>query len=241
MRVVASEYAFDAPRQVQAGVVHIQLLNHGTDVHESLIVRFSGTAGSAGAYVDSVRADVDFPAFAVDLGGPGLTAAGDSTEVWLELAPGRYALVCWKGDHLQRGMARDLEVIGRTEAGRSRPPAADLVLGLIEYGYVLDGPLTAGRHVIRIENRGKQPHEADIFRLAPGLAVRDYVAWLDNGEHGESPVRPVGGVGDLAPGHEMWLAVSLTPGRYFIICQVPDAHDGQPHHRHGMVREFAVQ
>src|SRR5262249_8389575 len=100
------------------------------------------------------------------------------------LTPGRYALVCWKGDHLRRGMARDFEVVRGSDTRKRNAPAADVDLGLVEYGYELKGPLITGRQVIRIENRGTQPHEADLFRLGPGQSAQDYVAWLDGGEHG---------------------------------------------------------
>jgi hypothetical protein len=39
----------------------------------------------------------------------------------------------------------------------------------------------------------------------------------------------------------MWLEVSVSPERYFIVCQVLDAPDGQPDHRHGTVWEFEVR
>jgi len=239
MRIAAHDYGYDMPARVPAGLVHLRLVNRGPDIHEAMVVHFT-SAGSAAQYVDSVRAHVDFPAFAEDLGGAGLAAAGDSTDVYLQLEPGHYAIVCWKGDHLSRGMARGFVV----EADSSAPvtlPHADLSILMSEYGYQLSGPITAGRHVIRVENRGSQPHEADIIRLAAGQTPRDYIAWLDGGEQGQPPAEVAGGTGDFWPGHTVWMAVNLPPGRYFIICQVPDAGDGKPHYDHGMTREFEVK
>ena len=239
LTLVTHEFSYEMPASVPAGLVRLTLQNHGRDVHEGVIVRFTDPRGNAAAYVDSVRADVDFPAFATDLGGPGLTASGDSTTVWLELTPGRYAVVCWKGDHLRRGMAHDLEVTTATGA-ESKPPVASAEISLRDYTFLLSTPLRAGRQVLYVRNDGSEAHEADIFRLSDSTSVGDYIAWLKSGEAGPPPVDPVGGLGDLAPGRELWLSIDLAPGRYFLLCQVPAAADGQPHYQHGMVLEFTV-
>lgn len=237
--LVAHEYGYEMPASVPAGLVRLELRNQGRDVHEALLVRFADPRGSAGSYVDSVRAKVDFPSFATDQGGPGLTPAGRSTTVWLALSLGRYAVVCWKGDHLRLGMAHDLEVTAATGPS-ALPPAATADLSLRDYSFRLAAPLLAGPQILHIRNDGAEPHEADIFRLTDTTTIQDYLAWLKGGEVGRPPVDPVGGVGDLAPGRELWLAVDLKPGRYFILCQVPAASDGRRHYEHGMVLEFTV-
>jgi hypothetical protein len=239
VRIEATEYGYIVPRSLPEGLLHFRLVNRGQDIHEALIVRFSDSAGSAAAYVDSVRADVDFPAFAMDLGGAGLTGSGDSSEVWLTLSRGRYALVCWKGDHLRRGMAHDLEVVAAAPANVASP-REDVVVTLADYAFRLSTSLTAGSHLIRVENRGQQPHEVDMFRLLPGHAVQDYIAWSEAGEIGQPPAEPIGGVGDLVPGRQLWFPIVFRPGRYFMICHVPDAQDGRPHYAHGMIYSFAI-
>jgi len=35
--------------------------------------------------------------------------------------------------------------------------------------------------------------------------------------------------------------VDLKPGRYALICFLPDASDGKPHFEHGMVREIELE
>ncbi len=243
IRIVSHDYGYQMPARMPAGLVHLRLINQGPDIHEAMVIHFRST-GSAAGYVDSVRADVDFPAFAEDLGGSGLAPPGDSTDVYLRLEPGHYAIVCWKGDHLSRGMAQDFVVesdSARIGAGPRPEPDADLSISMSEYGYALSGPVSAGRHLIKVENHGAQPHEADIVRLGPGRTARDYLDWLDGGEHGLPPAEPVGGVGDFISGRTVWMDVTFTPGRYFIVCQVPDASDGKPHYQRGMIREFEVR
>jgi uncharacterized cupredoxin-like copper-binding protein len=236
--VTAREFAYDMPDQVPAGLVQVRLINQGTDLHEALVVRLTGPDASASAYVDSVRADVDFPAFATDLGGPGLTLPGASSLVWLALERGRYAIVCWKGNHLRQGMAHDLEVTAATGAPPA-VPSSTATVHLVDYAFDPSGPLRAGQQVLHIRNTGSEPHEADLFRLAEGQSPAEYIRWLQEGEVGVPPVEPVGGLGDLAPGREIWVQVTLRPGRYFWLCQVPAA-DGRPHYERGMVLEFTV-
>lgn len=226
------------PDSVPAGLVHITLRNVGHDIHEAVLVRFTDTIGTATAYADSVRAHVDFPSNARDVGGAALTLPGDTSGVWLRLTPGRYAVVCWKGDHLVRGMAHDLWVVA-SEGVAAAPPRVTRELTLVDFAFLLDTPFTAGRHVLHVRNVGREAHEGDIFRATPTAGLRDYRAWSDSGEHGLPPVTPIAGFGDIYPGQEAWVALVLTPGRYFIVCLVPSA-DKRPHIERGMYREFVI-
>ena len=38
----------------------------------------------------------------------------------------------------------------------------------------------------------------------------------------------------------VYVAVNLLPGKYLLICFLPDATDGKPHAAHGMVQPFDV-
>lgn len=241
--ITSSEYGYRMPDSIPAGLVHITLHNAGKDIHEALLVRFTDSTMTAAAYADSVRAHVDFPSNAEDVGGAALTLPGDSSGVWLRLEPGRYAVVCWKGDHLSRGMAHDLRVVA-TEAARrnpGRPPTPTRQLTLVNFAFMFDSPLTAGHHVIHVRNAGTEAHEGDMMKATPTAGLREYLAWIDSGTKGLPPVAPIAAFGDLYPGKEAWVAVDLTPGRYFMLCDVPAKADGRPHRKHGMVTEFTVE
>jgi hypothetical protein len=136
-------------------------------------------------------------------------------------------------------MAHDLEAMPTIDSP-AEPPAWTADLSLQEYSFHLATPLLPGRQILHVRNDGTEAHEADIFRLTNTTTVEDYLAWLKAGEVGPPPVDPVGGLGDLAPGRELWLSLALPPGRYFILCQVPAAGDHRPHYEHGMVLEFTV-
>jgi uncharacterized cupredoxin-like copper-binding protein len=239
LRIIAVEYGFQMSDSVPAGLVHITLRNAGRDMHEAVLVRFTDTIGTARAYADSVRAHVDFPSNAQDVGGAALTLPGDSSGVWLQLAPGHYAVVCWKGDHLSRGMAHDLRVVASNRVP-DNPPRATRQLTLRDFAFELDTPFTAGRHLLHVRNVGSEAHEGDIIRVTPAAGLREYLAWLAADAPGLPPATLVAGFGDLYPGKEAWIELVLTPGRYFIICGVPAKADKRPHYQRGMLTEFSI-
>jgi len=80
-----------------------------------------------------------------------------------------------------------------------------------------------------------------MFKATPTIGLREYLAWLDSGERGLPPIAPVAAFGAIYPGKEAWIELRLTPGKYFIVCQVPAIADRRPHSQHGMVNEFTVE
>jgi hypothetical protein len=81
----------------------------------------------------------------------------------------------------------------------------------------------------------------DIIKATPTAGLREYLAWIDSGSKGLPPVAPVAAFGDIYPGKEAWFATRVTPGRYFVVCQIPAKSDGRPDFKHGMVTEFTVE
>jgi hypothetical protein len=175
LAITSNEYGYHMPDSVPAGLVHITLRNAGHDIHEAVLVHFTDTIGTAAAYADSIRAHVDFPSNAEDVGGAALTMPGDSSGVWLQLTPRRYAVVCWKGDHLSRGMVHDLRVVA-SDGLSGKPPRPTRQLVLVDFAFTLDAPLTAGRHVVHVRNAGTEAHEADIVKATPAIGLREYLA-----------------------------------------------------------------
>ncbi len=243
VRLVSHEFSLEVPTSLPAGLVHLRLINEGQDIHEALITRMTSDAGTADRYVEQWKAGNSWPEFAADVGGTALTAPGDSSDVWMRLSPGRYAVICTKGDHVHRGMAADLVV--RAQPGAqvdTSTPGADLELALLDYAYTFPGTVTAGAHRIHIVNRGTEPHEMDIYRLELGQTLDDLIRWTKGDEAGAPPLALAGGGGDLLPGGEEWIAVNLRPGRYVMLCTIPQGKrdDGTPHHALGMIRYFTV-
>src|SRR5258706_2433552 len=238
LRIVATDSSFVTPDSVPSGFTEVRLINTGHEIHECVLAHCLNALAIHGTYVDSVRAGVELPAFAEDVGGPGLASPGDSTIAWLDLPPGRYGVYCWNGDHIERGIARDFEVVPSTHV--AAPPAADLHVGMFEYGYALAGSWRAGRHTLLAENGGVEPHEFDCYRLVDAHTPDDFMAWVHHGRRGPAPAIAVGGTGDFVPGPQVWIQVTLSRGRYVAFCEVPARSDHQPHYHHGMHQEIVV-
>jgi hypothetical protein len=45
----------------------------------------------------------------------------------------------------------------------------------------------------------------------------------------------------MEPGMTEYFTANFTPGRYGLLCFLPDAKDGKPHFVHGMVQEITVK
>lgn len=132
-------------------------------------------------------------------------------------------------------------------APQGQTSAPPLRIVATDSGFVLPRRVPAGLTQVRLVNRGSIVHEGILVHfIAPGSAAayadsfRAGSTWLETGRRGESPVIPLGGSGSLVRGREVWLPMTLTPGRYFMFCEVETKRSGIPHYRHGMYREFVV-
>lgn len=239
VRIIATDRGFLVPARVPAGISEVRLINQGRQMHEGLFTHYLTPEGRASAYLDSVRTGVEAPAFAEDVGGPGLVAPGDSTFVWMDLAPGRYGVTCWYGDHMEAGAMQDFEVVPSTTRGA--PPPTDLTVRMFDYNYEFRGSWSAGSHRVLVENSGTEAHEFDPYRLAPGKTPEDFFRWIESHRPGPPPAQALGGSGTFMPGRRIWLPLKLTPGRYFAFCQMPAKASGRPHYQMGMVRLFEVK
>lgn len=238
--VAASNYAFDAPDSVPAGAVTFRLTNHGPELHHLVIVPLP-----EGKTVSDLMAESEgehTPAWARPVGGPNAVDPGSHNETSVELTPGRYAMVCIIPApdgmmHLKKGMAHEFTVTPQGAA--SGLPAGEVSMRLVDFGFTLSGPMTAGRHLLSVQNDATQPHEVVIFKLAPGKHLPDFLAWFQN-PVGPPPASAIGGASPLAPGARNVVTLDLTPGTYGIICFLPDHGDGKPHFAHGMMQEFTI-
>ena len=87
-RVVLADAGFDAPDTSPAGLRHIVFENHGSEIHEAMLVKLP-QGMTIGEYVLAVRSGSLFPAGALDYSGAGLMSLDESVEVWVKLDPGQ--------------------------------------------------------------------------------------------------------------------------------------------------------
>ena len=136
-------------------------------------------------------------------------------------------------------------------ADRAAAPEADLVVRLMDFSFALDSLVPAGRHTIRVENVGVEPHDLVMMKLAPGKTVADIVTAMNPerarraDQAGEPPppleslMTGAGGIAAIAPGMESFFEADLSPGEYVLVCMAT-APDGRSHIEHGMVKQIRV-
>lgn len=259
--LTATEYAIQAPDSVPAGWTTFRLSNRGAETHYGHIVRLEPgrtVQELTDAYAEAIRNSGPRPTWVTRFGGPGGTAPGDSSSVTQYLEPGRYVWICPIEDsggipHFSKGEVQPFVVraAGSNTADQA-PPVASMVLRLIDYTFTFEAPLTAGRHTIRVENAGTEPHDVALFKLAPGVTLEDVRISLNPESARRTqqqsdqrlPVASLGslagGVAAIAPGMQAFFEANLTPGEYVLVCFVT-APDGRSHIEHGMIQQFSVE
>jgi hypothetical protein len=242
--VVATDYAFEAPAEIPAGLTTFELRNQGRTLHHAQLVKLD-SGKTAQDYVKALKPNAPPPAWSVAFGGPNAPNPGATANATVNLEPGNYALICFVDTpdhvpHFIKGMVRDLKVTPAA-AGAPAPvaPTADVTLTMNDYDFGLPQSIAPGRHTIRVTNAGPQVHEIELVRLAPGKTMQDFLKWGATFQ-GPPPGDAIGGIAFLENGRDAYFTVDLTPGNYLAICFVPDAKDGRPHFVHGMIKEFRV-
>jgi hypothetical protein len=239
-RIIATDAGFEAPDRIASGLRHIVFENHGSEIHESMLVKLP-PGMSAEDYVAAVKKGSDFPEGALDYSGPGLTSPGESAEMWLRVDPGQYILICWNRDHETTKPVHKFlaEEIGASD---DQTPKEDLVLKLFDYRFELSPDLHKGVQVIRIETPGPSMHEVDIFRLHEGKTVADLKSWQKQQEDHGTPADALGGALDSHDiNRVVWLRKNFTPGRYVLHCAMSVKNSKLTHADVGMVREFEIK
>lgn len=240
--VVTTNYAFDAPAELPAGLTTFRLVNRGPSLHHIQLVQL-GEGKTVDDFMAALKAGPP-PKWARMAGGPNPGELGDTTITTLALEPGNYAMLCFIPDpdgvpHVAKGMVRPLTVTTAAAGPAAASPEADVVMKLVDYDFELSKPIPAGRHTIRIENAGPQEHEVAIVKLEPGKQPMDFARWGEK-QVGKPPGTLHGGVSGIMPGDTAFVEVDLAPGEYGLICFVPDHKDGKGHYHHGMAKKVTV-
>jgi hypothetical protein len=257
----SANYTFDAPDTVDAGWTTFQFSNNGDDIHYAHIVQLdSGRTVKEllEAYAEAIRTSAARPKWIRRFGGPGGAAPGGSSAVTQNLEPGSYVWICPVEDttghpHFAKGESKAFVVRAAANPARQAPPPeASAVIRLMDFSFTVDSQLTAGRHMIRVENAGLEPHDLVMLKLAPGETLEQVRSFLNPerarrpGEAGQ-PLPPLkslellaGGIAVIAPGMHVFFQTDLTPGEYVLVCMTT-APDGRAHIEHGMIQQIRIQ
>lgn len=257
----SANYAFHAPDTVDAGWTTFQFSNNGDDIHYAHIVQLdSGRTVKEllEAYAEAIRTSAARPKWIRRFGGPGGAAPGGSSAVTQNLEPGSYVWICPVEDtaghpHFAKGESKAFVVRAATNpAGQAPPPVASAMIRLMDFTFTVDSRLKAGRHMIRVENGGLEPHDLVMMKLAPGETLDQVRSFLNperarRPDEAGQPLPPLkslellaGGIAVIAPGMHVFFQTDLTPGEYVLVCMTT-APDGRAHIEHGMIQQIRIQ
>jgi uncharacterized cupredoxin-like copper-binding protein len=242
--VHARDFSYVAPKTVKSGINTFRLVNDGKEMHHLSIIKLD--KGKTMTDLAAVMKNPGPPpTWIKNVGGPNAAVPGATVEATLALDPGAYVMMCFipsPGDampHAMKGMMAGFTVTAEASGGADL--ATDATVHLTDYSFTLDKPLAAGHRVLKVVNDAQQPHELVMVQLAPGKTIADLGNWVDKDMmKGPPPGRPVGGMSGMDNGRSGSFPVDLKPGKYGLICFVPDAKDGKSHFAHGMSKEILV-
>jgi hypothetical protein len=245
LEITATDFSFDAPATIPAGRTRVVVHNAARDEpHQASLVRLEQgvtTGDFLAALAQSFDAAAGKGRF---VGGPNSAAPGHDSGVVVDLEQGQYAVLCLIPSpdgqpHVVKGMTRDLTVTassGKTKAKAKKLPT----LTMSEYQFKI--PKQLGKRAVEIVNKGKEPHEAVIAKLAPGKQIADIVDWVRPvfvPAPGPQPYEDVDGTTVMSPGVRVRLDSKLPKGKYLLLCFIPDP-SGTAHLKLGMVHPFTV-
>jgi hypothetical protein len=244
--ITASEYKFEAPDQIPAGLTTFKLNDTGKEMHHATLIKLDSgkTVQDLANGMKNMKPGTPPPGWVIPAGGPNAAPPGGGSALTMVMKPGNYAIVCFIPDakgvpHVMHGMIKGLTVTENPNANMTEP-TPDVTVTLKDYQFEFSTPLTAGKHTIKIVTAPGQPHEFTFFQLSPGKVAADLPKYVETGMKGPPPALPLGGVAAMAAGEAVYYTVDLKPGDYAIVCFLEDAKDGKPHYTHGMVQQIKV-
>ena len=228
--VGATDYAYTVTGAAKPGFAKIEFENTGTDMHMAAIARLNDgkTAEDAkAALVSDDDADDEDVFLSPDTfldGNPSLLTPGAKTATYVELAAGKYVLMCLlpgrDGEpNYTKGMVSELEVaVG--EAVMAEPTQTGEILTDDETLTLPD--LSSGKGTYLYTNDGEDDHGLLFVKLDDGATYETFSAWSDKYFEGEAKLedRPGdvwGGILMSASGEATWVTLDLPPGKYLAL------------------------
>jgi hypothetical protein len=174
---------------------------------------------------------------------------GASSQAVFDLGPGDWMV--WNGDPEVDLAPVTMTVTGEMPADLTEPDA-DVTITFVDFAISVEGNLTAGDHIARIENQGAEPHFVDLMKGPDGLTDADVTIIVNamaappDGTPPALPYNPDTDFSDVlvtsaqSIGVVQWVPVTLEAGTYVAICFFPTAGTGEPHAMKGMHTVFTV-
>jgi plastocyanin len=231
----------EAPASIPGGLAELRLKNSGMAPHDAQLVRIDGehAIDEALKALERWLEGAPLPGWIGLHGGVGTTKPGATRASTQVLTEGTYFLFDAEGaERLTAAATARLRVEGG-EAG-AELPTADARITAEEYTFSTVG-LKPGRQTVEFENVGDEPHHVVAAPLKPGKTIEDVKRFIRD-EEGAPPVdlEAMEGTQVLDGKREQLAELDLKPGRYALLCFMPDRKGGPPHVANGMVAQASV-
>lgn len=243
--VHAHDFAFDAPKTLKPGATTFRLVNDGKQLHHLSLIKLA-KGKTMKDFAAAMKVAGPPPKWITGVGGPNPAIPGSTVEATVSLEPGEYVMICFipspgeTAPHASKGMVSSFTVSEGTDLAPM--PKGDVTVTLNDYKFGLSKPLTAGKHLISVENMANQSHELILVKLNPGKKASDFNTFIEKDLMKSAPPGvPVGGISGLDKGQTAEFPVDLKPGTYAMLCFAPDVKDGKSHVQHGMITQFEVK
>lgn len=212
-----------------------------------------------GQFVDNLVASIMekgpwfFDPGASPMGGPGFTAAGQTSKTTVFLEPGEYVVECYVKNedeifHSYIGMLEQLTVTD--DVSGIEEPAATISMKISSTdGIQVDQELNAGAHQVEITYEDQTSydhllgHNVQLVKLndkGDEELLSNLAAWMDWRQKGSLVDRApegalfLGGSMEMTEGGVAYFHIDLEPGDYAWIAEIPNPAD------HGMLKTFTV-
>lgn len=189
---------------------------------------------------------------AKSMGGPGFTAAGNTSETTVHLEPGEYIVECYVKNneeifHSYVGMLEHISVTDEASGAEEPNPTKTLTISSTE-GIQVD-QLTKGSHTIEIFFEDQKfydhllGHNVQLVRLddkEDEELLSNLSTWIDWTQPGSLVNRApkgaefIGGTMQMTEGESAYFDVNLEPGDYAWIAEIPEPAD------HNMLKTFTI-
>ena len=170
---------------------------------------------------------------------------GQSAQAVIDLTPGEY--VVWGDDPSVSAQPVILQVTGDFPQD-VKDPVSDVTATLIDFAITVEGNLTAGSHIMKVQHHGAQPHFLDIEK-GPDTMTKEMVEAAIMSEMSGTPAADGMSESDLKPvffsptqsiATVTFQQIDLTDGTFLAACFFPTAGTGAPHAANGMLDVFQV-
>jgi hypothetical protein len=178
----------------------------------------------------------------VFVGGPGLTSPGRTSEATIYLEPGTYLLECYvKTDGVFHSYNPDPELYGMVHEFTVTGPATDvpeptaaLSLSISSgTGIVMEGEPVVGEQTVAVRFDDQTVHEnfvghdVHLVRMDGEADAATVEQWMDlmhaEGLQSPAPAPFLGGLNEMPAGSTGYFTVTLEPGEYAWVSEVPGA------------------